>query len=71
MNKMLLFPLIAAAVLLTGCTSNHVLHMRDGSTRVVEGKPEKDKATGMVIYKDENGVQQAVNQHDIKEMSGL
>ena len=24
---------------LAGCTSDHIMHMRDGSTVVVEGKP--------------------------------
>ncbi|MCP1437269.1 hypothetical protein J3D56_000705 [Erwinia persicina] len=71
MKKLLLFPLIAVATLLSGCANDHIIHMRDGSTKVVEGKPEIDKATGMVIYTDESGRQQAVNQADIKEMSSL
>ncbi|WP_338567608.1 YgdI/YgdR family lipoprotein [Erwinia sp. E_sp_B01_3] len=45
--------------------------MKDGSTKVVQGKPQVDKATGMVVYTDENGRQQAVNQDQIKEMSDL
>ncbi|WP_380180877.1 YgdI/YgdR family lipoprotein [Kalamiella sp. sgz302252] len=71
MKKRLLFPLIAAFTLLGGCSSDHILHMRDGSTKVVQGKPEIDKATGMVIYTDETGRQQAVNQADIEEMGSL
>lgn len=71
MKQLLLVPLISAVVLLSGCANDHIMHMRDGSTKVVEGKPEIDKATGMVIYTDETGKQQAVNQADIKDMSSL
>ncbi|CAX59240.1 MULTISPECIES: YgdI/YgdR family lipoprotein [Erwinia] len=63
--------LLAGGLLLAGCSSDHVLQMKDGSTVVVQGKPEVDKATGMVMYTDENGKQQAVNQDQIKEMNSL
>ncbi|MGB9097659.1 YgdI/YgdR family lipoprotein [Erwinia sp.] len=63
--------LLAGGLLLAGCSSDNVLHMKDGSTVVVQGKPEVDKATGMVMYTDENGKQQAVNQDQIKEMTTL
>lgn len=71
MKKLLFVPMIAATVLSGGCANDHILHMRDGSTKVVEGKPEIDKATGMVIYTDETGKQQAVNQAEIRDMSSL
>lgn len=61
-----------AALALTACSSSdHVLQMKDGRTVVVQGKPSRDDATGMVIYTDEKGQQQAVNQNDIKEMSSI
>ncbi len=63
--------LLAGALLLAGCSSDHVMQMKDGRTVVVQGKPQVDKATGMVVYTDENGQQQAVNQDQIKEMSSL
>ncbi|MCX0499887.1 YgdI/YgdR family lipoprotein [Erwinia billingiae] len=63
--------LLVGGLLLAGCSSDHVLQMKDGSTVVVQGKPEVDKATGMVMYTDENGKQQAVNQDQIKEMNSL
>lgn len=63
--------LLAGGLLLAGCSSDHVLQMKDGSTVVVQGKPEVDEATGMVMYTDENGKQQAVNQDQIKEMNSL
>lgn len=63
--------ILAGGLLLTGCSSDHILQMKDGTTVVVQGKPKADSATGMVIYTDENGQQQAVNQDQIKEMSSL
>ncbi|KGT95971.1 lipoprotein [Erwinia typographi] len=63
--------LLAGGLLLAGCSSDHVMQMKDGRTVVVQGKPQVDKATGMVVYTDENGQQQAVNQDQIKEMSSL
>lgn len=63
--------ILAAGLLLAGCSSDHILQMKDGSTVVVQGKPRLDSATGMVIYTDENGQQQAVNQDQIKEMGSL
>ncbi|MGE9553579.1 YgdI/YgdR family lipoprotein [Erwinia amylovora] len=70
-NKLIVVATLATTVLLAGCSSDHILQMKDGSTLVVQGKPQQDKSTGMVIYTDENGKQQAVNQADIKEMSSL
>ncbi|WP_158785310.1 YgdI/YgdR family lipoprotein [Pantoea sp. BAV 3049] len=70
-NKLIMAIILATTALLAGCSSDHVMQMKDGSTVVVQGKPQEDKATGMVIYTDENGKQQAVNQADIKEMSSL
>lgn len=72
MKKMLMFvSLLAAGLAMTGCADNHLLHMKDGTTKVVEGKPELDKATGMIIYTDESGKQQAVQQSDIEGMDSL
>lgn len=63
---------ILAALTLSACSSSdHTLQMKDGSTVVVQGKPQLDDATGMVIYTDEKGQQQAVNQKEIKEMKSL
>ncbi|OON41466.1 hypothetical protein BTJ39_05785 [Izhakiella australiensis] len=55
---------------LTACASNAwMLHMKDGSSVVAQGKPEMDSTTHEVIYTDENGQQQAVNETDIQSMS--
>lgn len=70
-KTLMLLSLLAAGFAMTGCADNHLLHMKDGTTKVVEGKPEPDKATGMIIYTDESGKQQAVQQSDIEGMDSL
>ncbi|MFC0140094.1 YgdI/YgdR family lipoprotein [Erwinia mallotivora] len=70
-HKLIILLVAASGALLAGCSDNHMMHMKDGSSVVVQGKPHKDKATGMVLYTDENGKQQAVSQGDIKEMTDL
>lgn len=62
---------LAATLLLAGCSSDHVMQMKDGRTVVVQGKPKVDKATGMVVYTDENGQVQAVNQAQIRVIDTL
>lgn len=47
------------------------MHMRDGSTVVVEGKPHLDKASRMLVYTDATGRTQAVNLDEVKGMSRL
>jgi len=70
-NKLMVVAILTANTLLAGCSSDHIMHMKDGRTVIVQGDPQQDKATGMMIYTDENGQQQAVNQADIKDMSNL
>ena len=57
--------------LLASCSSDHIMHMRDGSTVVVEGKPHLDKAIRMLVYTDATGRTQAVNLDEVKGMSRL
>ncbi|MEM6159643.1 YgdI/YgdR family lipoprotein [Erwinia sp. P6884] len=72
MKKTLMFlSVLTAGIVITGCADNHIVHMKDGTTKVVEGKPELDKATGMIFYTDESGNKQAVKQSDIAEMDSL
>ncbi|MCX8955821.1 YgdI/YgdR family lipoprotein [Erwinia psidii] len=72
MKSRLIIALITlAGTGLTGCADNHIMHMKNGNTVVVQGKPHTDKASGMVIYTDENGTQQAVSKADIKDISNL
>ncbi|WP_455811081.1 YgdI/YgdR family lipoprotein [Pseudomonas graminis] len=70
MNKMMAGTIVLIAMgLLAGCSSDHILHMRDGSTVVVEGKPHLDNATKMLIYTDATGRTQAVNLDEVQGMS--
>ena len=50
------------------CSSNYVMHTNDGRTIVADGKPKVDNDTGMISYKDANGVEQQINRADVKEM---
>ncbi len=43
----------------------------DGRTIVAEGKPVVDNDTGLIRYKDANGVKQQINRADVKEMVEL
>lgn len=53
---------------LAACSSNYVMHTNDGRTIVADGKPKVDNDTGMISYKDANGVEQQINRADVKEM---
>ncbi|MGL9750264.1 MAG: YgdI/YgdR family lipoprotein [Symbiopectobacterium sp.] len=57
-----------AALSLTACSSNYVLHTNDGSTIVAEGKPKVDEDTGMISYVDAYGHEQQINRNNLKEM---
>ncbi|WP_092875797.1 YgdI/YgdR family lipoprotein [Izhakiella capsodis] len=56
---------------LAACSSNYVMHTNDGRTIVASGKPALDDETGLIKYKDANGVKQQINRSDIKEMVEL
>ncbi|NTX81769.1 YgdI/YgdR family lipoprotein [Serratia proteamaculans] len=53
---------------LAACSSNYVMQTNDGRTIVAKGKPALDNDTGMISYKDANGVEQQINRSDVKEM---
>lgn len=53
---------------LAACSSNYVMQTNDGRTIVADGKPKVDADTGMISYKDTNGVEQQINRSDVKEM---
>jgi len=53
---------------LAACSSNYVMHTNDGRTIVADGKPKVDEDTGMISYKDANGVQQQINRSEVKEL---
>ena len=59
------------SLFLSACSSNYVMHTDDGRTIVASGKPAVDDETGMISYKDANGMQQQINKNDVKEMVEL
>ncbi|AIR04741.1 Uncharacterized lipoprotein ygdR precursor [Cedecea neteri] len=70
----LLASLFAAVTLLTvaGCSSNQAVKTSDGKTIVTDGKPQVDKDTGLVSYKNaETGKTEQINRDQVKEMSEL
>lgn len=73
-SKILLTSLFTAATLLTvaGCSSNQAVRTTDGKTIVTDGKPEVDKDTGLVSYKNaETGKTEQINRDQVKNMSEL
>lgn len=73
-KHMLLASLFAAATLMTvaGCSSNQAVKTSDGKTIVTDGKPQVDKDTGLVSYKNaETGKTEQINRDQVKEMSEL
>lgn len=73
-SKLLLTSLFATATLLTvaGCSPNQAVRTTDGKTIVTDGKPEVDKDTGLVSYKNaETGKTEQINRDQVKNMSEL
>ncbi|MEW5558927.1 YgdI/YgdR family lipoprotein [Enterobacter asburiae] len=73
-NNLLITSLFAAATLLTvaGCSSNQAVKTTDGKTIVTDGKPEVDKDTGLVSYKNaETGKTEQINRDQVQSMGEL
>lgn len=73
-KQTLLASIFAAAALLTvaGCSSNQAVKTSDGKTIVTDGKPQVDKDTGLVSYKNaETGKTEQINRDQVKGMSEL
>ncbi|MBV7405542.1 YgdI/YgdR family lipoprotein [Enterobacter sp. ENT03] len=73
-HKLLLASLFAATTMMSvaGCSSNQAVKTTDGSTIVTDGKPEVDKDTGMVSYKNAaTGQTEQINRDQLKGMSEL
>lgn len=74
--KVTLFKATSVAALsllmLAGCSSNQSLQTTDGKTIVTDGKPQVDKDTGLVSYKNaQTGKTEQINREQIKNMSEL
>lgn len=67
-NKIAIIAIAMAALSMTACSSNYVLHTNDGRTIVAEGKPKVDEDTGMIRYVDAYGHEQQINRDNLKEM---
>lgn len=60
--------LVTAATMLAGCSSNYVLQTKSGEMIITKGKPETDKSTGLVTYKDGGGNEHQINRDQIREI---
>lgn len=65
MKKYLFLVVFSAAAVLTGCSSNYVMQTKSGEMIVTKGKPEMDKSTGLVSYKDAGGFKHEINRDQI------
>ncbi|EGT5659954.1 YgdI/YgdR family lipoprotein [Cronobacter dublinensis] len=73
-SNLLITSIFAAATLFTvaGCSSNQAVKTTDGNTVVTDGKPEVDKDTGLVSYKNaQTGQTEQINRDQVKSMSEL
>lgn len=73
-TKLLMSSIFTAAALFTvaGCSSNQAVRTTDGRTIVTDGKPQVDKDTGLVSYKNaETGKIEQINRDQVKNMSEL
>jgi len=73
-KKSLYFILIASsfAFSVTGCSSNQSIKTSDGRTIVTDGKPQIDRDTGLVSYKNaQTGKTEQINRNEISNMSEL
>jgi len=62
----------AALFTVAGCSSNQAVRTTDGRTIVTDGKPQVDKDTGLVSYKNaETGKTEQINRDQVKNMSEL
>ncbi|KAB8309468.1 YgdI/YgdR family lipoprotein [Erwinia endophytica] len=62
------FMAIMAILTLTGCSSNYVMQTKTGEMVITKGKPEMDKSTGLLIYKDTDGNKHEINRDQVKQI---
>ncbi|KOC89767.1 YgdI/YgdR family lipoprotein [Winslowiella iniecta] len=65
MKWMLSTAAVAAALLLSGCSSDYVMATKDGNMIMTEGKPVIDKETGLVKYVDQSGHEVQINGDEV------
>lgn len=63
---------VTALMSMAGCASNQAIKTTDGKTIVTDGKPQVDKDTGLVSYRNaETGKTEQINRDQIANMSEL
>lgn len=62
------FLALGVALTLAGCSSDYVISTKDGHMMTTHGKPERDKDTGLISYKDVDGSVHQIHQSDVKEI---
>ncbi|ADO07866.1 Uncharacterized lipoprotein ygdR precursor (plasmid) [Pantoea vagans C9-1] len=60
--------MMAAVMSISACSGNYVISTNDGHMITTQGKPVRDKETGMLSYKDADGNIHQLQQRDVKEM---
>lgn len=49
------FVMMAAVMSISACSGNYIISTNDGHMITTQGKPVRDKETGMLSYKDADG----------------
>ncbi|MDW8848000.1 YgdI/YgdR family lipoprotein [Erwinia sp. MMLR14_017] len=69
MKRIIASTAVAFAVLtMAACSSDYVMQTKHGEMIVTKGKPETDKSTGLVTYKDAGGNVHEVNRDQIQSI---
>jgi len=59
---------LLVAFVLAGCASDYVIATKDGGMILTQGKPELDKATGLIKYTDAQGNERQLNSNEITQV---
>ena len=65
--KHLLIALLCATVL-AGCSSEYIISTNDGQMITTDSKPKLDPDSGMYIFKDAEGREQAIPATSVKQV---
>ena len=60
---------MAAAVVIIGCASPHMITLLDGSTIESKAEPKFDKKTGFYEFKSATGEQVKVNKDEVRSIT--
>ena len=58
----------SAALSLVGCATDHMIITQDGTIIETDNRPEIDKKTGLIKYKDHQGRTNQIPQSEVKEI---